>query len=968
MTPQDPMDDGNSPSSSQRLSDLVGGRYQIVSRLGVGGMGVVYKATDLQLRRSVAIKALEERRLQLPGAHGRLKTEALAAASLDHPYICKVYELIETPAETFIVMEYIEGETLASMLKRGVLPLQQTLQLGREIAEGLGNAHARGLVHRDVKPSNVMVTPHGHVKLLDFGVAGADVESTPKDVTRTLSPQVTMHAGTPQYMAPEQATGQPITSRADLFSLGVVLYECLTGKLPFSGTTTFDYVRHVMQSAPRRLDKVAPDTPAELVDLIERCLEKSPADRPPSAEAVVTALRRLEDSMTAPVGALQTVRQVRAGRRWKMIALAAVVIATIVAGWRFVWPSAAPEEMLFTRRPFITSSAVESGSRISPDGQWLSFIAEAGGVSRILVQRMDGGEPRPLTLTPGQPLSQVWSTDGGQIAAALLLDDGHVVQVYPAFFGGAPVQSISLGKTFNTVQLLRWIGRDVYFRTETRGEAGMVIRRVSLDAPSTVTAVSDAWKIDGTIRSADIRPDGRSVVIAVTRDGHEDLWTVGVDGSSPRQLTSDAFFDKHPRWIGSTERVMFQSNRGGQVDLWQIDTVTKVLTPLTSGEGEEVAESSSADGRTISFQQLTKDANLWTFSAGTSQQITQDSLSDYSPVLSADGKVVAFQRSQPTPSRGYTILDAKVFVSAFDNKPVLEARSIGDGFAPDLSHDGQYVAYLQNGDRPTRMVLSVRDLRGGATTLLSSTAALPSLALAPVEWSAKTTSWSRTGHDLFFVDVSGEPSVYTVRRYRAGQPSADPPIARDPSSTSYIRDLHVSPSGRVVYLTSSREGATFHEVDPEGGAVRTLVALRPNEMGTGVAGRGWLDRDFVIVRSVAIHEDRSADCDILLADGAGGVRVAGRVTHAYTATIRLHPAKRAMYLTRAESGTHNVYMLSLDTGALTAVTQNALPGVTFSGFQPIGAQGVLGVREERREDIWLIQQTATPRSGNPAGR
>jgi serine/threonine protein kinase len=248
MTPQDPMDDGNSPSSSQRLSDLVGGRYQIVSRLGVGGMGVVYKATDLQLRRSVAIKALEERRLQLPGAHGRLKTEALAAASLDHPYICKVYELIETPAETFIVMEYIEGETLASMLKRGVLPLQQTLQLGREIAEGLGNAHARGLVHRDVKPSNVMVTPHGHVKLLDFGVAGADVESTPKDVTRTLSPQVTMHAGTPQYMAPEQATGQPITSRADLFSLGVVLYECLTGKLPFSGTTTFDYVRHVMQS------------------------------------------------------------------------------------------------------------------------------------------------------------------------------------------------------------------------------------------------------------------------------------------------------------------------------------------------------------------------------------------------------------------------------------------------------------------------------------------------------------------------------------------------------------------------------------------------------------------------------------------------------------------------------------------------------------------------------------------------
>src|ERR1043165_7676391 len=191
-------DADEAPLSARPLPDLIAGRYRIVSRLGVGGMGVVYKATDVQLRRSVAIKALEERRLHLPGAASRLRTEALAAASLDHPYICKVYELVETPAETYIVMEFVEGETLASMLKRGVLPLTQTLQLAREIAEGLANAHARGLVHRDVKPSNVMVTTHGHVKLLDFGVAGADVASRARDETHTLAPQMTVHAGTPQ--------------------------------------------------------------------------------------------------------------------------------------------------------------------------------------------------------------------------------------------------------------------------------------------------------------------------------------------------------------------------------------------------------------------------------------------------------------------------------------------------------------------------------------------------------------------------------------------------------------------------------------------------------------------------------------------------------------------------------------------------------------------------------------------------
>src|SRR6185436_9644115 len=326
--------------------------------------GVVYKATDIQLKRSVAIKALEERRLHIPGAATRLKNEALAAASLDHPYICKVYELLETATDTFIVMEYVEGETLSSILKRGALPLLQTLQLGREISEGLANAHARGLVHRDVKPSNVMVTTHGHVKLLDFGVAGADVESTSRDITRTLSPQVTVHAGTPQYMAPEQAAGSPITTRADLFSLGVVLYECLTAKLPFSGSTTFDYVRHVMQSPPRRLDKVAPDTPADLVDLVDRLLEKTPADRPASAEAVVARLRQLEDTFTSPTGDIRTARQARTGRRWQLVTVAAIAVAVIASTWRFIWPSSS-EDVPRQLRPFVTTSAVESGSRIS---------------------------------------------------------------------------------------------------------------------------------------------------------------------------------------------------------------------------------------------------------------------------------------------------------------------------------------------------------------------------------------------------------------------------------------------------------------------------------------------------------------------------------------------------------------------------------------------------------------------------
>ena len=941
--------------SSRSLPDVIGGRYRIVSRLGVGGMGIIFKAIDTRLNRPVAVKAVEERRLLLPGGSNRLRTEALAAASLDHPYICKVFELVETPTEAFIIMEFIEGETLSSMLKRGPLPLLQTLQLGREIAEGLANAHSHGLVHRDVKPPNVMVTKHGHVKVLDFGIAGTDIESTPKDVTRTLSPQLTVHAGTPQYMAPEQASGQPVTTRADLFSLGVVLYECLTGRLPFSGSTTFDYVRHVIQSPPRRLDKIAPETPADLVELIDRLLEKQPADRPESAEAVVARLRELQDALTAPTGSLRSARQARASRVWKGVAFAAVVVAAAVSGWRFIWPRSSADDGPRQLKPFVTTSAVESDSRISPDGQWVSFISRSAGASRVMVQRIDGGEARPLTLGPGRPVSQIWSPDGTQLAIATVVDGEHLFQLYPAFFGGEPTLTRKIAGLV-TVDLLRWIDRDLYIEVDTR--EGRSLRRLSLDAAAPMTDLSASWKIDGTLRSIDLGPDGRAVVITATRNGQEDLWTLNVDGSGLRQLTADSFFDKDPRWIGRGNRVVFQSNRGGQVDLWQIDVASKVLTPLTTGEAEEIAESTSPDGRTISVRQVTKDANVWLFAHGQAQQLTQDSLNDYSPVLSGDGRVMSFQRSQPTPSRGYTILDARLFVSPFDRRLVTDARSLTDGFAADLSRDGQWLAYMQTSDRPARMSLFVRDLRGGVTFPLSNSATLPSLMLAPVEWATRLTAWSHSGPDtLYFVD---QPDVCLIRRYRAGDQSAGPPLAKAAENV-YFRDLDLSPvTGRLGYLSSGARGVTVHELDPATSTVRDIAVFTPPERSSRIIGRGWLDRHFLLLRSTKSYEDFTEDLEILLATDGGTPRVVGRITGAFAPTARLHLAKRALYLTRVDKGIHNVYEFALDTGTLTAVTQNSLPGVTFSGFQPVAAQGVLGVREERRSDIWLIQQVAAP--------
>ena len=246
--------------------DLGGDRYVIQELIGQGGMGQVYRAEDRQLGRIVAIKAIRPGRASTPEVMHRLAREARLAASLDHPFICKVHELIQLEdGQVFFVMEYVEGETLRAVLKKGPLELSNAVRVGREMAEALSFAHEHGLVHRDVKPANVMVTSHGHIKVMDFGIA--KVLDVPGASTTTTFAQAGRVIGTPAYMSPEQAAGEPVDQRSDIFSFGVVFYQCLTGELPFEGTSVTEYRRHGSDRRPEaaaqaRAGRVARDRAA----------------------------------------------------------------------------------------------------------------------------------------------------------------------------------------------------------------------------------------------------------------------------------------------------------------------------------------------------------------------------------------------------------------------------------------------------------------------------------------------------------------------------------------------------------------------------------------------------------------------------------------------------------------------------------------------------------------------------------
>jgi len=932
------------------LPEAVVRRYRVESQVGSGGMGVVYKATDTRLNRAVAIKQIHNSRFRRGG--DALRAEALAAASIDHPYICKVYELIEEDAEAYLVMEFVEGETLAAILRRGTPPLSQSVQLASEIVEGLAAAHSRGLVHRDVKPSNVIVNADGHVKLLDFGLAREDVISSPEDRTRTSPSARSDHtAGTPQYMSPEQAAGHPVTFRADLFSVGVIMFECLSGQLPFVGKSSYDYVRHLLADAPRRLGRLAPGAPADLVDLVERCLEKNPPDRPNSAADVLAELRRIGGSLTGVGGVFNTAGAVRSKRRWQWTAAAIAVAALGISLWQ--WRARAPgAEPLRRSRPVVTWASEETGSRLSADGKWLSFVSTRDGAAQLFIQPVAGTEARPVTLPAGRILDHTWSPTGEQIAVALGRRDNAVIQVVPAFFGGAAVHTFTIAPAPNDVRVLRWIDRRIFLQVSTNAGARS-LSVADLDT-NTVTDLSASWSLDGNLINLDVHPNGRRVVAALRTGGQEDLWEIELAGALPRRLTNDAFFERMPIWSGSGKAIIFQTNRGGQSDLWELESSSGRMRPLTSSQTEETPEGTSADGSILSFQQSADEAKLWLIDPATKvgRQLASDALSDFAPAVASDGRTLVFQRSEPSPSRGYRILDSQIFVAGLgSNGFTAAARAVAGGFAGRLSPDGARLAFMERGTKVGQTSLSVVDLSTDERSSVSSTTRLPILQQYPVEWAEQLMAWQPKSDVLYFVDHGAAPSL---ARYHATTKQVDTPLF-SVAATGFIRDLCVSEDGRgLAFLTFLAGQYGVHMRDLVSGQQRQITTFAAQF--TRAFHRGWLpDGRLVVVKMVELNQDSTTGTiEVLLVGGDGKVTVAGPISNGILGTTRLDSARGVLYLTRAEGGVHNVYAFAIASGRLTQVTDNALPGVSFSGVEPAGS-ALIAVRNQRERDIWLIE-------------
>jgi len=306
------------PSTGVTLGSLLAGKYRILEEIGHGGMGIVYKAEDMKLTRTVALKFLPPELSSDPEARERFLQEARAAAALSHPNICTIYEVNESEDNPFIAMEYVEGEDLREKTKKGPLPIEKALAIVIQAAEGLEKAHRKGIVHRDVKCSNIMVTESGQAKIMDFGLAKLRGGTAFTKEGATL--------GTVAYMSPEQARGEKVDGRTDIWSLGVVLYEMLTGELPFKGERDVSILYSIVHEEPKLLKTINPRIPTELERIVHHAMEKSPEARYPSAGAMRKDLEKLQESLRASEAGILNIRSLGRRIRKPQVAIPALMI------------------------------------------------------------------------------------------------------------------------------------------------------------------------------------------------------------------------------------------------------------------------------------------------------------------------------------------------------------------------------------------------------------------------------------------------------------------------------------------------------------------------------------------------------------------------------------------------------------------------------------------------------------------
>lgn len=674
------------------------GPYQILSQIGKGGFGMVYRATDTRLGRSVAIK------VSVKEFNDRFEREARAISALNHPNICTLYDV----GPNYLVMEFIEGETLSEIIHRGPVPLDKALEYATQIADALAAAHAKKITHRDLKPGNIMVTRNG-VKVLDFGLAKLQSEAHSKDPLATSAPTVTEPIskagallGTIQYMSPEQIEGKEADARSDIFAFGALLHEMITGKRAFTGDTTAGIMASILKEQPAQLSHAQPAVPRSLERTVRKCLEKKPEDRWQTAQDLKTTLEMI-DLNTPPVSAssgnlpvpLQT--PLDKSRAWLWSSVATVLALGVAGlGWN-AWRAPALSDLPLVRQDVNLGSDIvlpipvtfASNVIISPDGTRLAYVARpsSGGALRLFTRRLDQAKAMELpgTANAGRPF---FSRDGRWLGFAI---DRRLYKI--SVDGGAAAPLTDLTGTFAGAA---WGDAEIFV-----AQQGLALARIS-EGGGPLSPVIDLEKGEAIQSTPVILPSGKAVLFSSNFSTDPDKATIDVFTLADRHrktLARGATFPRfaappngakgagHLRYIfkGALYAIPFDAET-----LETHGTAVPVLDDV-SGAGAVPGKFDVSQTGTLVYQRgggnTVGDATIqWLDSTGKPQPLLAKQGRYRSPRLSPDGKRVALSVADGA--------DFNIQVYEWQSDRTTKLTSGGRAFnIPVWSPDGQFVLF-----------------------------------------------------------------------------------------------------------------------------------------------------------------------------------------------------------------------------------------------------------------------------------
>jgi Tol biopolymer transport system component/tRNA A-37 threonylcarbamoyl transferase component Bud32 len=720
-----------------RMATRVLGHYELLDKLGEGGMGVVYKARDKHLDRLLAVKLLRADKVADNARKRRFVQEAKAASALNHPNIVTIYDIAEDDGSDFIAMELVPGRTLDQMIRGRGLPLGEALKCAAQIADAVGAAHAAGIIHRDLKPANVMVTDKGLVKVLDFGLAKLTDRTIDSELgeTVTMGPQVDTEEGTilgtVAYMSPEQTEGKKLDGRSDIFSFGSLLYEMITGRRAFSGETKMSTLSAILREEPKPPSQVCQGVPREVERVISRCLRKDPARRFQHMDDLKVALEELKEESDS--GAFSAAAPAAIRRRTLAPWLAAAAIALVIgAAWwlkRGESPTGAiqvPALRRLTSDPGLTTEPA-----LSPDGKLVAYASDRGGGGNldIWVQQLAGGEPIRLTHDPADDREPSFSPDGSKIAFRSDREGGGIYVV--STLGGAEQKIAEHGKnprfSPDGKSIVYWAGErgvsvsKVYIVASTGGPPIEVHRDLFMHT-------DPIWSPDGKyllFAGSDAKERGAALsrydwFVASLKSGS--LVKTGAWRALERQKVAPA----RPNQVAplpvpgiwAEGQIVFSATRGDSRNIWQIPIAPETFQisgdaqRLTSGTGIEGDPSlvyAGPGGKTprLVFSSLTENGDIWSVPMDTNhakvlgevQRLTQDVASDIRPSISGDGTRMVFN-SNRLGNWDVWIKDLRT------GKETALASTPADELNPKISLDGSTVVYAM-GEAPPGVTYAI---------------------------------------------------------------------------------------------------------------------------------------------------------------------------------------------------------------------------------------------------------------------